>query len=278
MSLLSHEEWNIVLYPDRAQMVRVARELSVRGMAWRVLAKHSVPCDEGAADAPWSGALLALDAALSGQGAGAAATVILSNRFMHYALVPWSAALSDEAEEMAFARHCFKEMYGEVAEQWELRVNPENPGRARLASAVDRRLPAELRALFGRRGVRLASIQPHLMTVFNNCRASLGERNAWFVVVEDGNLCLVRLYQGSWISVRSTRVGSDWSGLLPSILEREGYLADCVAANEVLIWAPDSGNAAVSANGSWAVRKLNPVIRAGYVREYERQFATAMSI
>lgn len=279
MSLLSGEELNIVLYPDHIQMVRIGREFSLRGTARRVLAKRSVACDEGAADAPWSGTLQALDTALHGQHAkGTAATVILSNRFMHYALVPWSAALSDEAEEMAFTRHCFKEMYGEVAERWELRLNSEKPGEARLASAVDKTFLELLRALFERCGVRLASIQPHLMTVFNNCRASLAERNAWFVMVEEGNLCLARLYQERWVSVRTMRVSGDWGESLSAILERETYLADCAAASEVLIWAPELENTSIPASGRWMVRNLNPVVRAGYVPEYDRQFATAMSI
>lgn len=279
MSLLSREELNIVLYPDHVQMVRIGRELSLRGVTHRVLAKLSAPCEEGGADAPWSGALQALDTALSGQHfKGAVATVVLSNRFMHYALVPWSAALNDEAEEMAFTRHCFKGMYGDVAERWEVRLSSEKPGVARLASALDKTFLDELRALFQRSGARLASIQPHLMAVFNNCRRTLGERNAWFVMVEEGNLCLARLYRGNWISVRTMRVGSDWNDTLAAILEREAYLADCVAASEVLIWAPERGTAAIPTSGGWQVRELTPVVRAGYVPEYDRQFATAMSI
>lgn len=279
MSLLSHEELNIVLYPDRVQMVRIGRELSRRGMTHRVLAKLSAPCGEGTADAPWNGALQALDAALGGQHfKGVAAKVVISNRFMHYALVPWSAALNDEAEEMAFTRHCFKGLYGDVAERWEMRLSAERPGVARLASGMEKIFLDELRALVQRSGARLVSIQPHLMAVFNNCRRTLGERNAWFVMVEEGNLCLARLYRGNWISVRTMRVGSDWNESLTSILEREAYLADCVTASEVLIWAPDRGTASIPTSGRWLVRELNPVVPAGYVPEYDRQFATAMSI
>jgi len=54
-----------------------------------------------------------------------AATVILSNHFLRYALVPWRAELADAKEDLSFARHCFTKVYGKAAQQWKLRLSQE---------------------------------------------------------------------------------------------------------------------------------------------------------
>ena len=54
-----------------------------------------------------------LETALPGYADGkTVATVILSNHFMRYTLVPWRDELSDAEEELAYARHCFTKVYG----------------------------------------------------------------------------------------------------------------------------------------------------------------------
>ena len=101
------------------------------------------------------------------------AKVILSNHFMRYTMMPWSETLSDAAEEEAYARHCFRQLYGADVEHWELRLSPQRAGLPQLASAVDRRLLAALRGVFERNGVALESIQPRLMAAYNNSRRTL---------------------------------------------------------------------------------------------------------
>jgi hypothetical protein len=274
------EELRAVLYPQQVLLLRVGREVTPRGLAHRVLEKRAIPCaaDAGGGSDAWSGAVRTLEAELPRLAVGTAfATVILSNHFMHYALVPWSGALRDEEEEIAFARHFFRQSYGAAAEAWELRLSPERPGSAQLASAVDGRLTDAVRASFARAEMELRSIQPSLMAAYNSCRGRLHKSSAWFVLFETGSLCLASLQKGRWGSVRKLRAGDDWRDALPLLLERESYLTDRDAtANDIFLWAPELGKADLPKSARWKIHALQPVLRPGFMPEYDGRFAVAM--
>ncbi len=279
MSPLLHDELRIVLWPDRIALLRTGREMTRHGLARPVkarLVQQLQPQPLSPGEAAWSGAVRAVEAALAGQAApGAVATVILSNGFVRYALVPWDDAWSGEEEERQLARHCFRQLYGEAAEAWELRVSP-GAGGPQLASAVDVALLAALREACARAGVALKSVQPHLMAAYNGCRGRLGEGSAWLAVIEPGHLCLALLRGGDWAWVRMMRITEDWREELPLILEREAYLADGEPATEqVYVWAPGLGDLSLPEHGRWRVENLKPPAHSGGQPEAEEAFAVA---
>ena len=279
MSLSLRDELRVVLCPRQVLLLRIGRNLTLRGLTRRVLEKKAIACaDTTTADLPWSGAIRTLETELSGLAhATAFATVILSNHYMHYALVPWSGALRDEEEEEAFARHFFRQSYGAAADAWELRLSPERAGAARLASAVDGRLTEAVRTSFAGMGIKLRSIQPSLMAVYNSCRDSLQKGSAWFVSFETGSLCIGRLQQGGWGSMRKLRIDGGWRDALPALLEREAYLSDADATDDVFLWAPELEQTAWPQSARWKIHALQPVIRSGLLPDYDRRFAVAMS-
>jgi hypothetical protein len=273
------EELRVVLYPERVLMLRIGRELTRRGMVRRVIETRTVPCAaaEGA-DAAWSAAIATLAAELPALAYNTAfATVILSNHFMRYALVPWSAALKDAAEEAVYTRHFFRQLYGSAAESWDLRLNADRPGAAQLASAVDGRLAQAVRNVFDDAGIRLRSMQPGLMAAYNSCRDRLQAGSAWFVLFEPGNLCVALLQQGAWRSIRSLRARGDCCASLPHILERESCLTEHEAAtDEVFLWAPEIEKPVLPQGARWKLHALQPAIQPGLLPDYERHFAMAM--
>lgn len=192
MLLSWRDELRVVLAPDQVALVRLGWALTKRGPSRRVEKKIVVPCaPSGDGETPWDEAIQTLEKELPRVLARkSAATVILSNHFVHYTRIPWSDGLSSAAEEEAYARHCFRQVYGAAAEQWDLRLSPEPAGQPQLASAVDKRLLAALRRVFERKGVALASVQPRLMAAFNHCQPSLQGRSGWFLLYEPGILCL----------------------------------------------------------------------------------------
>lgn len=281
MSPLLRKELRIVLYPDHLALASIDREFTRHGLSFRLLAKELVTdVAVEAGEPPWSGVLQALARLLPGQARRRLkATVVLSNHFMRYTLLPWSADLGGEAEELAVARHCFRNAYGEAADQWEMRISPGQAGVPILASAVDRRLPDALRAVFDDAGVALDSIQPHLMAAYNACRVRIRGRCAWFAVVERGNLCLALLQHEHWAGLRSMRLGEDWQSELPHILEREAILADCgQATGEMFLWAPEFDAVVWPGNTRWRVRKLDPPVHPGIAPEYDGRLAMAMGL
>lgn len=280
MSLSLRDELRVVLLPDQVLLARIGRKFTFHGLAYRVLEKKSLPCAVLASDDDiWGAALNTLEKELPGLARNTAyAKVILSNHFMHYAMVPWSEALSNEEEEKAFARHSLNQIYGAAAESWELRLSQDSAGAPQLASAVDIRLLEALRAMFAQEKVELKSVQPYLMAAYNNCRNSLQKQDAWFVLFEAGSLCISLLQQGSCRSVRTLKVGNDWRNTLPMILDREAFLADSgVETDQVFLWAPEYREAAQPESGRWKINRLRPVIRPSFMPEYDGRYAMALS-
>ncbi len=259
MSLLSRNELRVTLCPDGVALQRAELRLTPRGYMGQAQAREVVECETDAGTgAPWSAALRTLEEALPRfAAAGMRAHVVLSNHFVQYMLVPWMDNLSD-AEELVFARHCFSEVYGAAADGWSVRASLGRRGAPTLASAVPTKLLEELRGAFEGAGVRVRSIQPHLMAACNSCQGGLEGRSAWIALLERNSLCLAMLHQGQLTWVRQLRIGDDWHAELPAILEREAYLADPADTDEVLLWAPHLDGAQVPPMGRWRIEHLIP--------------------
>jgi len=143
-------------------------------------------------------------------------TVVLSNHFVRYALLPPTRALRSRDEWSAYARHTFASTFGEAARSWEVRLCSTGFRHPRLACAVESSLLSSLRAVSG-----VVSIQPYLMSAFNERRGRLPREAAWFVLQEEGRLTFALIAGGAWRLVRSRQANGDWQSLLPELLDRE---------------------------------------------------------
>lgn len=144
-------------------------------------------------------------------------TVVLSNRYVRYAVLPWHDALEGEAEEQAYLRHHFAKIHGERAKGWSFRWSEG------LASAIDTALLLELK-----KKKRIVSIQPELMAAFNRARGKIPAQGAWLVLSEPERACVASYAKGRWLSVLNAR--GDWRALL----ERERHRAAPGAPEAVL--------------------------------------------
>lgn len=276
MSPLWRRQQGVALFPDRLVLARASggfrRRLEHREIVELAPAQAGMP--------PWQPAVDALATKVAaGEFAKAEVTLVLSNCFVRYALVPWSDALGGREEELAFARHCFARVYGSEAETWTLKLSPTGPGQARLACAIEEKLVDALSACMAVLGSGYRSLQPHLMASFNRCRARLGENPAWLVVAEPGLLCLALLQAGRWQSVRTLKVGSDWIAELPGVLAREECLIDStVECDQVLVFAPDTPETLAPRAGKWRVEKLMPRLLPGMAAGAEAPYSVALGI
>ena len=277
MSLLLRDELRVVLCRDQVQLIHIGFEFTFQGRSCRVLDKKIFPCQEDA-ESPWGNAVKTLELALSElPKKPAIAQVILSNHFMRYAIIPWSESLSNDVEELAYAKHFFSQLYGPNADSWELRMSQDFAGGPKFASALEGQLLQTLRDLFAGANVKLRSVQPYLMTAYNNCQASFEKRDAWFVLFEQGSICLGLLRQGQWSSVRTIKVGSDWLVRLPETLDRESNLSELdTSADEMFLWAPEHWTVALPTSERWKIHKLQPLIQTGLAPDYDARFAIAM--
>lgn len=270
------DELCIALFPDRLIMARVR-------CGWRPQIKHKeiLTFTPALPDAPrWRPALEALaEKVRSGALAGADVTLVLSNHFVNYALVPWSELLSGEDEQLAFARHRFTRVYGDAAANWALRLSRTGPRQPRLACAVEPTLIDALNNAMEPLDSRYCSLQPHLMVSFNRWRARLGARQGWFVVAEAGLLCIVLLQSGQWHSVRTIKCGTDWACELPGLLARERCLVEAHAeCDQVAVFAPGQSIVAALTSPEWKFEELRPTLLPDMAPGVDAQFAIAVGV
>lgn len=267
MSLLSRNELSIFIYPQRVALQRTERRLTLAGYGRTLCARAITACKERAAgEKSWRGAMEVLVTKLPAFVCrDMEASVIISDKFMHYALVPWFDDLSDE-EDRALAVNRFREMCGDAADSLAIRVSPGPQGVPSLAAAVDQELLAELETVSAQMKIRLRSIRPHFMVAYNSCRQRLEGRSAWIAVLEPNCVCLGTLQQGRLTWLRKLRIGNSWKEELPDLLERETYLAGTdTEMDEVMLWAPHLADDDMPPDGRWRIRRLSPKQGAGLV-------------
>ncbi|MDO8439157.1 MAG: hypothetical protein Q7S67_02835, partial [Telluria sp.] len=195
MSLLWPDQLGIALYPDRLLLARASG-----GLRRRLARKQIIEFAAADAGAPlWQRATEALAAQVAaGALAGAAVTLVLSNRFVQYVPIPFSDALGSAEEELAFVRHCFARVHGSQAAAWAIRLSQASAGKSRLACGMEQALVDTLAKIMAPLGRQYRSLQPHLMASFNRWRSRLAGRPGWFVVAEPGLLSIALLGDGQW--------------------------------------------------------------------------------
>jgi hypothetical protein len=145
-------------------------------------------------------------------------TLVLSNHFVRYAVLPWSDGLSTPAEEEAYLRHHFAKIHGERAKGWSLRASEAPRAAPRLASAIDTALAEALKAAFPKEGkAKLVSVQPELMEAANRWRQAIPAAGAWLVLAEPERACIALHAGQGWRSVQNAK--GDWF----TLLDRERY-------------------------------------------------------
>ncbi|MBI1425275.1 MAG: hypothetical protein GC149_17650 [Gammaproteobacteria bacterium] len=221
MSRWLPEQIRIILHPTQVVLLRIGR-----GRAQTIVDKRVVACAPQRTGLPsWQNALTALMSALPDFHNGKSnVTVVLSNHFVRYVLVKHLDQVSSLKEEQALVQHHFTRIYGAAVAQWSLQVSPaQHRNCPRIACAIDRDLIDALRKLLQPTRHVLRSIQPYLMTAFNQYRRYL-TASAWLALVEDGVFCLARLEDSCWQTVKCIRTSDDWQNELTIQLEREELL------------------------------------------------------
>jgi hypothetical protein len=260
------------LWRDQVQALLTPTDLTLvrfsRGMRPKAVVKRVVPVTEDRTSSMpnWTGALLTLCQALPAkEWADTDLSVILSNHFVRHQVIPWRDELRDQSELIEFSRQSMRNTYGRQAAQWSIELSLDRAGQPYVASAIDRLLLDELKAVTTAQGMRLVSVRPLLMEAFNWAKEWLTSSYQWLVIVEDGMICASLVGKGRWVVVRSLRARSDWPSEVVAMLEREQFVVDeAEAAQTVLLHVVNGQQMELPAN-QWTVRHLHqsPVNRAG---------------
>jgi len=221
---LWRDKYCIALSPHRLEAVR-----RKRGLRPVVDYNFSESFKPSAGESIWKASVAALTRFIASTNASADVTIVLSNHFVRYLLVPWSDQISSPEEYRNFAAAAFEEIYGTRAAEWEVCVSDERAGSPRLATAVDKDLLTGIRQATQGSSLRLRSIQPYLMAAFNQTTPLKKSQNFIFMLVETDLVCFLMAENGQWQNVTATTIAGDTTPLplaLSTALERQIFLAD----------------------------------------------------
>lgn len=201
MSRWSAEPLLVALAPGEMALARGARQL--------VLPAAQEP----------AALLAALDDALDDTAWHAArAEVVLSQRFVRHLITPPPGKALAPAEERALVLAGLREIYGEAAENWCVRVTSQPPHAGLVGAAIEGAFAAALDALLARRGFRRIAIRPLASVALRRAPKKL---DGWWALVEPGWLTLFGGAQGCWRHVAALPVDAGWLDALPELVARE---------------------------------------------------------
>lgn len=196
-----------------------------RGFRPTLVREESIALHARPGAAPWQAAIEALPVALAPSLAERPeVTVILSNHFVRYALLPWNDTLKTAQEWTDLARHRLSAIHGDAVNGWLVRVAETHPQGPRIVSAIDKGLLEALDDQLCGSGVMLKSVQPYLTTAFNQAQKEIARESCWFVIEDSGCLTVSLLLDGRWYAIRSGWVDERWTDSLPDILERKAAM------------------------------------------------------
>ena len=260
MSPSFSSELRVVLCPDKAILLGLGK-----GLRRKVTHQTILPCTPMPDVPAWRPALAALEQWLGANGTGRAkVTVILSNHFVRYALMPFSNEVASTAEERALAQILLEDTYGDPAKQWRLTISGDGYGEPRLVAAVDAELPGAIAAAFASGPLRLNAISTYLMTAFNCFRKQLRGADGLLAVAEPGQVVMVTFRNGQWSGVRRMPLNGEPDKQLPDLLQREALLGGLdIRAVPVYLHIAGRPDFKMPSDGGMDIRSLHHLDKTG---------------
>lgn len=249
-----------------------------KGWRPKLLSKWQGACEPARDQEPWHAALDQLGVLLKQSGRRLPLTVVLSNRIVRYRIIPAPRPFMADDDVEALLKHSFREIYGDIADRWVMRVNPFPDGDTVVACAVDAALLDGLKSLCSALSIPLSSIQPDFMAGFNEARKLVRRKAACFVQVEPGHCMLGLARDGAWQSLNAVGIAANWYEELPSMVRREVLLAgweDVVP--EIVMSTHDSRPRTLLPEASdWVLHYVAPKVASGFVPDRDQPFAMAL--
>jgi len=189
------------------------------------------------------------------------ASVVVSNHYVRFALVPDANKLRNHTERLVAARHTLQAVYGETAGRWRVVLDGASRKGAAIAAGIEADLIDAVVAALTAANLRTRTVQPLFATAANASRRALGKGPAWFGVAEPGRLALAYVARGGWQSLRTHRLRNGLNEELPVLLEQNRLTGAAngggIGAEAGRVVLATSGTAPIeSAPGPWSIESV----------------------
>lgn len=258
MSLLSVNQLLVVLGTDSVAVVSRSLGLRTRIIDQQYLL-FSQQAEALQTDTPiWHQATGQLDRLLTSMQVKSKAQlkITLASDFVRYLALPPQQILMNATEKLDYAVAAYREIYGAVVDDWEIKLHDTPAHQTTIAAAIDKKLLDTLKQIALKYQLKLVNVQPYLMSAFNSLTKQIAKTSGYLVIVEFKRLLLINLYQGKCQNLRTFALGSDWQIELKSLMMRELLLAESNHL-EILVYAPVQKNIAINAIEGWQVKRIS---------------------
>lgn len=237
MSLLPRKEISVALCPDKVVVVAWTKWLRRR-----VVSQAILPATPSHAS-DWLPALKILTEWLADNELGKAdVTILLSNCFVRFAMLPFSDDVSNRVERLTIAGLLFESIYGEAAKQWKLALDDEEYGEPSLVAAMDAALWDALNqvGLSGR--LRKISVRPYAASVVNAFRNQILSDNCLLTVIEHGQAIFFKIKGNKAVGVLKANLKLNTAQEISSLLQRELLISGLSESGDARVYLHIAGN------------------------------------
>jgi hypothetical protein len=230
------ERLHIFLGPQQIDLIKFSR-----GFKPKEIMRESLPCREAEHDEPlWAPAIECFKNLLLKLEGKPDVMICFSSHFVRYLLIPSQGDMSTEAEEGAYVRFCFSEVYGKQSDHFALKWSGDLFSQPQLASAIDQEFLSAIDQVLELKSMKCAGMQPSLMNSFNLMRSRINPHDQWVVFVESGCILICFIKNGLFLTIRRMKVADQWKNELPKLLTREFHTMGVdIKQGNILICSPD---------------------------------------
>lgn len=257
MSLLSVNQLLVVLGKDSVAIVNRTRGLRTRIVDQKQVHFPQLVEELNTQTVIWERAISQLDILLSTMKVKAKSqlNITLASEFVRYLALPPQQMYMNLSEKIAYATAAYKEIYGSVVDDWEVRLQDTPAQDTAIVAAIDKKLLEALNQIALKHQLKLTTVKPYLMSAYNGLAKQIGGSNGYLVIVEFKRLLLINLLQGKCVNVRMFKLNSDWQSELKSLMVRESVLNDH-KKQEVLVYAPVQKNIVINTIEGWKLKRI----------------------
>jgi hypothetical protein len=263
VSLLSVNQVLAVLGTDSVAVVRRTLGLRRRIAEQKQVHFPQQVDDSNADKVIWQPAIHQLDILINAMKVKSKSqlNITLASDFVRYLALPPQPLYMNAAEKIVYATAAYREIYGLVVDEWEVRLQYTPMHDTTIVAAIDKRLLEALNQVALKYQLKLITVKPYLMSAFNNLTKQIGRSSGYLVIVEFKRLLLINLQQGKCVNVRMFNLGSDWQAELKSLMVRESVLSESNTSDnksrEILVYAPVQKNIVINSIEGWQLKRIS---------------------
>ena len=205
----------------------------------------------------WQQAIVQLDKLLSAMQIkpGTRLNITLASEFVRYLSLPALQIRMNAAEKLAYVAAAYQDVYGEVVNDWAIKLHDAPSNEATLAAAIDKKLMAEITQVALKHQLKINSVQPYLMRAFNTLANQISHASGYLVIVELKRLLLVNLQNGKYQHLRAFAISDNWQSEFKNLMLRESFLGNA-CEQKILVYAPTQKNTVLNMMDGWQLKRI----------------------